>query len=166
MNGKTSTPNGTGKTPSNNGFYGGSNCGGQILPIGPKLLWQVIMNSMYNMVKVQKLGHGSGCCTLCPDELEMNDHIFFWCCKAQHRWASTTSFYKPQPQNNSLVDANSMLDIMNNNLQKTRLTLCGSLWYTIHAGPYGFNGMTMCTITGNPIFCRNLLPTRPRNTFL
>lgn len=77
------------------------------------------MHLMYNMVCAQKLGHRDGNYPLCPSTPESNDHIFFGCFKAQRGWVATTIFYKPHSKDNSLVESQSFIDILDGALQKT-----------------------------------------------
>lgn len=47
----------------------------------------------------------------CLGVLDMNEHIFFKCPKAQQGWMTTTIFYKAIPQDNTLVEDKSIIDI-------------------------------------------------------
>lgn len=89
------------------------------------------------MEKAKKLGHDNGCCALCPSLPETNKHILFQCLKAKRGWVDTTIFYKHNPRDNSLVEATSIIDIINGCLTETphRTTrlfavyhTCWSLW--------------------------------------
>lgn len=82
-------------------------------------LWRIVMNSMYNMVRAQKLGHGDGYCPLCPGHEETNEHIFFLCFKAQRGWGATVLFYEPHPRDSSLIEAQSIRDIIDGCLEKS-----------------------------------------------
>lgn len=74
---------------------------------------------MYNMERAQRIGHGDGCCFVYPGKIETNEHIFFHCIKAHRGWAATTIYYEDTPQDNTILDANSIIDIIDNSLQKT-----------------------------------------------
>lgn len=82
-------------------------------------IWHIIMNSMYNQARAQKIGHMDGCCSLYLGQQENNEHMFFHYFKAQRGWASTALFYEANPLDNSLVDVRSILDIIDGSLQKT-----------------------------------------------
>lgn len=79
------------------------------------------MISMYNMICSQKLGHGDGCCPLCPGFEETNEHILFHCFKAQCGWAAIALFYEADTLNSSLTEAHSIMDIIDGCLEKTPL---------------------------------------------
>lgn len=89
------------------------------------------------MEGAQKTGHGDGCCNICPGQLETNEHIFFTCSKARRGWAANAIYYEESPQESALVDATSIIDIVDDSLHKTphdttRLFViyhtCWSLW--------------------------------------
>lgn len=77
------------------------------------------MNCMYNMERTQRVGHGDGCCTLCPGVTEMNKHIFFKWPGAQHAWATITIFYEAAPQDSTLVDTDLIIDVIDECLIKS-----------------------------------------------
>lgn len=81
-------------------------------------IWQILMNSMYNMERVQKVGHGDGCCTVCPSTQETNEHIFFGCYKARRGWVATILYYEAAPQESSVAAANPIIDILDGCLKK------------------------------------------------
>lgn len=80
------------------------------------------MNSTYNLVCAQKMGHSNNCCPLCPGERETNEHIFFAFNKAQCGWATTAIFYEDLPQQSTLVDAHSLIKILEDSLHKTPIS--------------------------------------------
>lgn len=89
------------------------------------------------MVRTHKIGHEDNFFSLCPRQPETNDHIFFCFQKAQRGWAAIAILYERQPLNNSLVNAQSIIDIIGNSLSKspvntTRLFVvyhtCWNLW--------------------------------------
>lgn len=90
------------------------------------------MNSIYNLVRAQKIGYGDNFFTLYPSQPKTNHHIFFQCYKSEQGWAATTIFYKQQPLNNSLVDAQLILDIIDGNLSKspTDTTILSLVYHT------------------------------------
>lgn len=49
----------------------------------------------------------------------INEHIFFKCSKAQRGWAATAIYYKEFPQDSALVDAISIINIIDGCLTKS-----------------------------------------------
>lgn len=100
-------------------------------------IWRLIMNNMYNLVFIQKIGHGNGDFPMCQGHPETNDHIFFCCSKVQKAWTTTTIYYKQHPQTSSLVDARYVIDVINGSLSKASADIaylfvvyhtCWGLW--------------------------------------
>lgn len=69
------------------------------------------------------MGHGDGFCPLCPGQQEINEHIFYTCQKAQQGWAAIANFYKAFPEQSTLIDAQSLIDILDGCLQKNSTSM-------------------------------------------
>lgn len=77
------------------------------------------MNCMYNMERVQNIGHGDYSCQFCLGILKTTNHILFLFPKAQRGWASVAIFYEETPQDSTLVDARSIIDVIDSCLVKS-----------------------------------------------
>lgn len=74
---------------------------------------------MYNMERAQNLGHVDNYCNICPGQVESNKHIFFSCSKTRCKWVAIAIYYKEYPQDSALVDAASIIHIIDGCLSKT-----------------------------------------------